>query len=276
MQNGDFIMIPTLLNKDQLQIINRKSLRYGLSTAEKDYFLTIVAKVINESELAKKIVFKGGTAIYHCYLPQMRFSEDLDFTSLTRDITTNEVKKVLESQPFLNVKKEFTSQATIKIEKLQYSGLLAQPNSLKVEIDFIQNIILPAKELPYKNVWGIDVKMIVMDIREIAAEKIRAMNDRVRYRDFFDFYLIMNQIKPNFSEIFNLIKQKEVRKIITKENILSHWKTAQSEKQKEFGIVYYNKEIFDNDALITKVLEKLDFTPITANSVFQKEAKKPL
>lgn len=273
MPSGDFIMIPALLNKDQLQIINRKSLQYGLSTAEKDYFLTIVAKVINESELAKKIIFKGGTAIYHCYLPQMRFSEDLDFTSLTRDITVDEVKKVLESQPFLSVKKEFTSRATIKIEKLQYSGVLDQPSSLKVEIDFIQNIILPAKELPYKNVWGIDVKMIVMDIREIAAEKIRAMNDRVRYRDFFDFYLIMDQIKPNFSEVFDLVRQKEVRKVIAKENILDHWKIAQLEKQKEFGAVYYNKEIFDNDELITKVLEKLDLELIPANSVFQKEAK---
>ncbi len=273
MPSGDCIMIQTLLNKDQLQIINRKSLQYGLSTAEKDYFLTIVAKVINESGLAKKIVFKGGTAIHHCYLPQMRFSEDLDFTSLTHDITVDEVKKVLESQPFLSVKKEFTSRATIKIEKLQYSGVLDQPNSLKVEIDFIQNIVLPAKELPYKNVWGIDVNMNVMDIREIAAEKMRAMNDRVRYRDFYDFYLIMDQIKPNMSEIIDLVKQKEVRKVITKENILVHWKTAQAEKQKEFGIVFYNKEIFDNDQLITAVLEKLDFDPIPVNSVFQKEEK---
>lgn len=270
MPNGDSIMTLTLLNKNQLQIINRKSLQYGLSTAEKDYFLTIVAKVINESELVKKIVFKGGTAIHHCYLPQMRFSEDLDFTSLTKDITVDEVKKVLESQSFLSVKKEFTSKATIKIEKLQYSGVLDQPNSLKVEIDFIQNIILPAKELPYNNVWDIDVKMIVMDIREIAAEKLRAMNDRVRYRDFYDFYLITEQIKPNFSEVFKLVKQKEVRKEITKENILANWKTAQQEKQKEFGIVYYNKEVFDNDQLITAVLEELNFDPIPVNSVFQK------
>lgn len=269
MPSGDCTMIQTLLNKDQLQIINRKLLGYGLSTAEKDYFLTIVAKVINESELAKKIVFKGGTAIHHCYLPQMRFSEDLDFTSLTKDITADEVKKVLESQPFFSVKKEFTSQATIKIEKLQYSGVLDQPNSLKVEIDFIQNVVLPAKELPYKNVWGINVNMNVMDIREIAAEKMRAMNDRVRYRDFYDFYLILEQIKPHIAEVLDLVKQKEVRKVITKENILANWRTAQTEKQKESGIIFYNKEIFDDDSLITAVLEKLDFEPIPVNSIFQ-------
>lgn len=140
-------------------------------------------------------------------------------------------------------------------------------NSLKVEIDFIQNIVLPAKVLPYKNVWGMNVNMNVMDIREIVAEKIRAMNDRVRYRDFYDFYLIMDKIKPSISEILDLVKRKEVRKVIAKENILANWETAQTEKQKEFGIIFYNKKIFGNDQLITTVLEKLSFDPILVSGV---------
>jgi predicted nucleotidyltransferase component of viral defense system len=67
-----------LLTKEQPQAINRATLKYSGAEAEKDYFLAVVSKVINESELKNKIVFKGGTAIHHCYLPQMRFSEDLD------------------------------------------------------------------------------------------------------------------------------------------------------------------------------------------------------
>src|SRR5258708_21885989 len=138
MPNGGYTMILSLLNRAQLQAINRQTLQYGLSEAEKDYFLAIVSKIINESQLKEKIIFKGGTAIHHCYLPQLRFSEDLDFTSLDRNITPEEVKNVLEAADFLSIKKEFVSRATIKIEKLQYEGLLGQPNSLKVEIDFIQ------------------------------------------------------------------------------------------------------------------------------------------
>jgi predicted nucleotidyltransferase component of viral defense system len=93
-----------LLGRRQLEVINRKKLRYPLAVAEKDYLLAVVAKVIYSSPLKEKIVFKGGTAIHHCYLPQSRFSEDLDFTSLDKSITLEEVKTALESQDFLEVK----------------------------------------------------------------------------------------------------------------------------------------------------------------------------
>ena len=126
-----------ILSRRELEAKNKVSLKYGLAEAEKDYFLAIVSKIIYESPLKKKIVFKGGTAIHHCYVPQSRFSEDLDFTSLDQSITPEEVKTVLESQDFLKIKKDYVSKATIKIERLKYTGPLGLANSLKVEIDFI-------------------------------------------------------------------------------------------------------------------------------------------
>ena len=80
-------MILTLLTKQELSLKNKRTLKYDLMTAEKDYFLAVVSKIIYDSELSQKIVFKGGTAIHHCYLPQSRFSEDLDFSSLDMAIT---------------------------------------------------------------------------------------------------------------------------------------------------------------------------------------------
>ncbi|MBI4651700.1 nucleotidyl transferase AbiEii/AbiGii toxin family protein [Candidatus Desantisbacteria bacterium] len=127
-----------LLNRRELELLNRKSLRYPLAIAEKDYFLAVVSKIIYESPLKDKIIFKGGTAIHHCYLPQTRFSEDLDFGSLDKSITLNDVKKVFETYDFLEVKEDYVSKATIKISRLKYSGPLGFPNSLKVEIDFLQ------------------------------------------------------------------------------------------------------------------------------------------
>ena len=76
-----------LLSKSDLSIINKASLKYKLADAEKDYLLAIVSKMIYDSPLRDKLVFKGGTAIHHCYLDQTRFSEDLDFTSLDNAIT---------------------------------------------------------------------------------------------------------------------------------------------------------------------------------------------
>ncbi|MDO8619498.1 MAG: nucleotidyl transferase AbiEii/AbiGii toxin family protein [Candidatus Daviesbacteria bacterium] len=256
-------------DKTQLQLINRRTLRYGLVDAEKDYFLAIVSQFIFESPLKDKIVFKGGTALHHCYLDQLRFSEDLDFTSLERNITVEEIKQVLESVEFLAVKKEFVSRATVKIEKLQYIGPLQQPNSLKVEIDFIQNVILPVKEMEYKNVWGLSVRVNAMDLREICAEKIRAMSDRFRYRDFYDFYQILKNFDINLEEIVELVKKKEIRKPISKQKIMENWQVVRLDKQAEYSSVYYKEDVPDEE--IEKAIQKLAFDELPRNSKFQEE-----
>jgi len=82
------------LTKRELEIINRKNFAYPLAIAEKDYFLAIVSKIIYDSPLRKKLVFKGGTALHHCYLPQLRFSEDIDFTAIDKSITIEDIKAV--------------------------------------------------------------------------------------------------------------------------------------------------------------------------------------
>ncbi|MFA4891724.1 MAG: nucleotidyl transferase AbiEii/AbiGii toxin family protein, partial [Candidatus Gracilibacteria bacterium] len=69
-----------MITRQQLEIINRRILKYPLQVAEKDYFLALVLKLMAESSLGNTLVFKGGTAIHHCYLDQYRFSEDLDFS----------------------------------------------------------------------------------------------------------------------------------------------------------------------------------------------------
>lgn len=125
-----------MITRQQLEIINRKTLKYPLHIAEKDYLLTLVLQGITQSSLGKRLVFKGGTAVHHCYLQQHRFSEDLDFSANQTPVALEDVHQIFTTFDFLKIKKEYRSDATVKIEKLQYVGPLAQPNSLKVEIDF--------------------------------------------------------------------------------------------------------------------------------------------
>ena len=56
--------------------------------------------------------------------------------------------------------------------------------------------------MQYNNVWGLDFEVLVMDIREICAEKIRAMSDRARYRDFYDLFLMAEKYHPNMLDDF--------------------------------------------------------------------------
>ena len=248
-----------LLNRQELVLLNKK-LKYPLAIAEKDYFLAIVSKIIYDSSLKNKLVFKGGTALYHVYLPQLRFSEDLDFSSNEVNITLEEIKNIFSGCDFLEIKKDYASGATIKIERLQYAGPLVQTNSLKVEIDFLQNVILSPLELEYKNVYGVKTKVRVMDIREIAAEKIRAMSDRARYRDFYDFVMIMRKLNIDADEVINLVRQKEIRKTISKKNILNNWQLAKQEKSGEAQRIYYYEEAADSE--IKKMLQGLDIEVI--------------
>ena len=116
-----------ILTRRQLEVINRRSLNYPLPAAEKDYYLALAAKTVVNSVLQEKLILKGGTGLHHCYLDQYRFSEDLDFSSLDKDITLEVIINTLEATKLFTVKKDYVSDSTIKIERLQYHGLLGQP-----------------------------------------------------------------------------------------------------------------------------------------------------
>lgn len=242
-----------MITRQQLEILNRKSFRYPLQIAEKDYVLALVLHLISQSPLGKKLVFKGGTALHHCYLAQRRFSEHMDFSSSQQPISFEEVVNVLNSVDYLSIKKHYQSNATLKIERLLYTGPVGFPNSLKLDIDLLQNVLLPLKKIIYRTAWGIEFPVSVMDIREIFAEKIRAMSDRARYRDFYDVYLIHNTHQLDLQEILGYVQQKEIRKPITKSSILRNWNLTGEQKEAEKQIIFYSDTI--EDSLIKGMLD---------------------
>lgn len=243
-----------LLNKSDLSILNKRSLKYNLADAEKDYLLAVISKLIYESSLRDKLVFKGGTAIHHVYLSQSRFSEDLDFTSLDKNVTFEEIKEVLDRPDFLEVQNEFISEATIKIGRLKYTGPLGLSNSVKIDIDRKQNVVLSPKTARYINPWKLNVRVNAMDVREICAEKIRAASGRARYRDFYDLMLLFKRKNCDIKDIVELIKRKEIRKPITQKSMLRNWEIAKREREEEFSRIYYAEEI-DEEEIKTLIQE---------------------
>jgi predicted nucleotidyltransferase component of viral defense system len=232
-----------LISREKLEYIAKKVLHYPLHDAEKDYFLALAMKLISQSSLSEQLVFKGGTAIYHCYLDQLRFSEDLDFTSLDKNIQIKDIRKILIKDNLFEVKKEYESKRTFKIEKLKYYGVLDTPNSIKFEVDHFQNVVLSPVKKEYKNVWGISFSVNVMDSTEICTEKLRACNDRFRYRDFYDLYMIVKTLDLNLKDIISLIPQKEIRKPFSKKNVTENLNFALNEISEEGDTVSYEKDI---------------------------------
>ncbi len=65
--------------------ISTMAIRKGVPEAviEKDYCIGwLLFGISKEPNLAKTLVFKGGTALRRAYFPEWRFSEDLDFTAI--------------------------------------------------------------------------------------------------------------------------------------------------------------------------------------------------
>ncbi len=248
------------MNRQQLTIANQRAHQYPLQVAEKDYYLALAVKIIAESPLGEKIVFKGGTAIHHCYLPQHRFSEDLDFTSLDKSLQMDEIVKVLESSGDFVVKKRYESSATLKIERLQYRGILDQPGAIKVEIDRLQNVMLPPIERTYVNAYGIDTSIKTMQLDEIAAEKVRATSSRARYRDFYDLYLLLHEDSTDLMRSLVLVRHKEVRSVIGPDEIRRHWHQASAQADLDKRAIY-RKTLID-DSAIEAMIAAFDFAPI--------------
>lgn len=245
-----------LLSKEQLQILNRSYLKYPLDMAEKDYFLTLILKMIHESPLAEKLVLKGGTGLYHAYLPQLRFSEDLDFTA-SDFIALEEIKEVVKPIDFLEIKKEFVSDFTIKIERLLYQGILGQANSVKIDIDKTQKILISPKTMSYKNIFNLDFKIKIMDLKEICAEKIRSINERARFRDFYDLTMILVNFNFDLKEIIGLLRQKELREDLSAENIFNNWQIALKGKEEDSENIFYSEELEKSE--IEKYLKQIRF-----------------
>lgn len=249
-----------LINKAQLGFVAKKRLQYPLYVAEKDYFLTLALKQISESDLGDRLIFKGGTALHHHYLPQYRFSEDLDFTSTDQQVTLNEVRSIFKDSQIFTIKKDYSSHHTVKVEKLQYSGVLNQPSYLKIDISNVKNQALPTKKINYKNAWDINVTSQVMNIVEICAEKISAASNRARYRDFYDLFLITQELGVKVIAAVSLLKKKEVEKTLSVNNIRGNWKIAKKDKQNDLNTIFIKKEISNQD--VETFLEKLNFDDI--------------
>ncbi len=232
-----------LISREKLEHIARTELKYTLQDAEKDYFLTLVIKFVSESDLLNKLVFKGGTSIYHCYLDQYRFSEDLDFTSLDKGLELSDVEAQFNDLDIFEIKKKYESNATIKLERLKYEGVLEVANSIKFEVDRFQNVALPSLIKKYKNVWGLEFSVNVMDPVEICAEKIRACNDRFRYRDFYDLYMMINELEIGFNSASKLLERKEIRHDISKERVLRNLNLALNEVGEAGDTVEYKKVV---------------------------------
>lgn len=169
------------------------------ATIEKDYALSIALKLIAESKLSSKIVFKGGTAIKKVYFEKARFSEDLDFNaeSLTKEEILESLSEIFTGKEFEGVKfekiQEEKTRAGLKAS-LKFTGPLTQPQRIRFDFNFRQNSSNSPVKMKLIDTCNLgENEILVLSLEEIFAEKINALQTRIAPRDMYDAWLLFEQ-----------------------------------------------------------------------------------
>ena len=196
-------------------------LSLGDKTIEKDYVLTWILHAISTSPLQGKLAFKGGTAIKKMYVPEYRFSEDLDFTVLDSETTNEALESAIEFL-FPWLKQEANLVLEVRSVDVHSSGnpafylnyvgpLQGDIASRFLKVDFTRDeaIAYPLHNLPvrstYSDLQNKERVLQVYSLEEILAEKLRSLLTRTEPRDLYDVhYILANQMVDVDTMVFNM------------------------------------------------------------------------
>ncbi len=189
-----------MLRKDELvKIAQQKKL--SLVNTERDYLLEMVLFSLY-TKIKNELVFKGGTALYKMYRLN-RFSEDLDFTFVKH---RKEILKVLpgvvEQLLLLDISvkikeiQEFSRQINVHLECKGplYDGSKESLVFIPLNISLREKVQHPTFEMLFSSYREIpSFELYVMEEREIAAEKVRALLSRDKARDVYDLWFLLKK-----------------------------------------------------------------------------------
>lgn len=225
-----------MLNKIELEKF--KSITgFNLGQVEKDYLQHLFLLFLSRS-IKDEIIFKGGTALQKIY-GLNRFSEDLDFTLNKETDLDKIIEKICENISNFGfetehklIKSKTSKNYRLKIEGPLFDGTEKTIASLKIEISLRTDLIL---ESELKEIIPIytdlqPYSILVMDIREILAEKIRTTLQREKARDIYDLWFLLKKgvkiDKKLVGKKCNLLKIKFNRNVFFKRvsEIKKGWK----------------------------------------------------
>ena len=123
--------------RDLISIVANK-LHIPEAAVERDYYIVLLLKNLENSEYADKCVFKGGTSLSKCYPGSIeRFSEDIDLTFLGMELSDKvcdkNIKKI-ETIMTEGAQTEKIGAERFPRTKSMYVWFVNEDNKIKLEI----------------------------------------------------------------------------------------------------------------------------------------------
>src|SRR3989344_3003894 len=214
-----------MISIEELNQVKNKR-KTNLYYEEKEYLQYIFLNAI--SKYPDNFVFKGGTCLRICF-EHDRASEDLDFnTNLSNNklkvIVTNCLKEFELLNINYNIYSEKAFEGNIRIEVRfegpLFAGKLSSTNTLKIDFNKkkVKHKIVKVIQKLFSDVPQFTI--VVLDEKEIFAEKIRALINRGEPRDLYDIWVLLNK-KTDINKKLVLSKLEEEKVKITKLKIPS-------------------------------------------------------
>lgn len=241
-----------MISKSEIELLSRQK-QIDKSQIDKDWVLSyLLLAIYSIPELRDIMIFKGGTCIKKCYIPDYRFSEDLDFTITDNKYILNKdvVLKITNKASELSYNEDFNRGIMFKLKNIEstksndeeqgfkvflhYWGAdhkknempsektLAWHHTIKLDINHTEEIIFPLNKREINHNYSdkeIFVHTLVncYSIEEILSEKLRALIQR-KYtspRDCYDIWFLKNHY-PEIAlhEVKNAFRKKAANKNI--------------------------------------------------------------
>lgn len=225
---------------------------------EKDYAMGwILWALSSDPILSNSLVLKGGNCLRKIYFPGTRFSDDLDFTSLSftsADTLEGRLKSVCDmvsDASGIHFKRDATSVKEHETPdkecrafdgRVYFKGFAGDESvtfRVKFDISEYEKIVLPTSRLPlihqYADCDSCSCNVLTYSLEEVLAEKLRSWLQRTRPRDLFDVVQILQSgaIPISKRRILSVFLQKTIYKgilVAGRDELLSELKFATVEK----------------------------------------------
>lgn len=196
---------------------------------------------------SEKLLFKGGTAL-RIVFGSPRFSEDLDFTGF--NIRHHEIEKII-TDTLSNLEK---SGIVIDIEesKKTSGGYLAiiifkteeNISKIQIEISLRNNKQMAGTRAIIQNDFIPAYTLVHLPAEYLVSEKIAALLDRKKPRDFFDYYYLLSgnyAIAKNKNNLQKVLALLEKNKMDFRNELRRFLPASQARHMKDFRKILIGK-----------------------------------
>lgn len=190
-----------MISVEELKKVGKLKGIANMGHAEKDYLSDLILLSISRNT-KDELVFKGGTCLFKFYKLD-RFSEDLDFTLQKGLDAERLLKKIVSDLGLFGAESEIKRvkkihnalMITLKIKGPLYRGDEKTITTMRIDINTKSTVELKPIARQYVSLYS-DIPtftILVMQEKEILAEKIRAILTRAKARDVYDLWFLLRK-----------------------------------------------------------------------------------